>query len=149
MDPSAESLNGGRTSAPNLGDFGATQYVSGREPYPAWGAERVIPLSKEEIEDIFLDLQQKFGFQRDSMRNMVCYECTVTLSALITHNSDSSTSRCSCLTVVRLVCPQIRHSSPFMRTTSEASTQIIASGTLLLSLISTTLSVILKTPVFN
>jgi len=73
MDPSAESLNGGRTSAPNLGDFGATQYVSGREPYPAWGAERVIPLSKEEIEDIFLDLQQKFGFQRDSMRNMVWF----------------------------------------------------------------------------
>ena len=25
----------------------------------------------EEIEDIFLDLTQKFGFQRDSMRNMV------------------------------------------------------------------------------
>ena len=41
-----------------------------REPYPAWSAERQIPLSKEEIEDIFLDLTQKFGFQRDSMRNM-------------------------------------------------------------------------------
>ncbi|CAE7218516.1 unnamed protein product, partial [Rhizoctonia solani] len=40
-----------------------------REPYPAWGADRQIPLSKEEIEDIFLDLTQKFGFQRDSMRN--------------------------------------------------------------------------------
>ena len=25
----------------------------------------------EEIEDIFLDLTNKFGFQRDSMRNMV------------------------------------------------------------------------------
>lgn len=42
-----------------------------REPYPAWSSERQIPLSKEEIEDIFLDLTQKFGFQRDSMRNMV------------------------------------------------------------------------------
>lgn len=42
-----------------------------REAYPAWTAERNIPLSKEEIEDIFLDLTQKFGFQRDSMRNMV------------------------------------------------------------------------------
>ncbi|KAF8501971.1 1,3-beta-glucan synthase subunit FKS1, domain-1-domain-containing protein [Gautieria morchelliformis] len=42
-----------------------------REPYAAWTAERQIPLSKEEIEDIFLDLTQKFGFQRDSMRNMV------------------------------------------------------------------------------
>ncbi|KAF8527179.1 1,3-beta-glucan synthase [Hysterangium stoloniferum] len=41
-----------------------------REPYPAWSSDRQIPLSKEEIEDIFLDLTQKFGFQRDSMRNM-------------------------------------------------------------------------------
>lgn len=43
-----------------------------REAYPAWTTDREIPLSKEEIEDIFLDLTQKFGFQRDSMRNMVC-----------------------------------------------------------------------------
>ena len=42
-----------------------------REPYPAWSAERQVPMSTEEIEDIFLDLQQKFGFQKDSMRNMV------------------------------------------------------------------------------
>jgi 1,3-beta-glucan synthase len=42
-----------------------------RDQYPAWSADRNIPLSKEEIEDIFLDLTQKFGFQRDSMRNMV------------------------------------------------------------------------------
>jgi 1,3-beta-glucan synthase len=41
-----------------------------REPYPAWTSEAQIPLSKEEIEDIFLDLTAKFGFQRDSMRNM-------------------------------------------------------------------------------
>jgi hypothetical protein len=41
------------------------------EAYPAWTRERGIPISKEEIEDIFLDLTQKFGFQRDSMRNMV------------------------------------------------------------------------------
>ena len=41
-----------------------------REPHPAWSAERSIPLSKEEIEDVFLDLANKFGFQRDSMRNM-------------------------------------------------------------------------------
>jgi hypothetical protein len=42
-----------------------------QEPYPAWSSERQIPLSTEEVEDIFFDLQQKFGFQRDSMRNMV------------------------------------------------------------------------------
>lgn len=41
-----------------------------REPYPAWTSDAQIPLSKEEIEDIFLDLTAKFGFQRDSMRNM-------------------------------------------------------------------------------
>ncbi|CAE6478685.1 unnamed protein product [Rhizoctonia solani] len=46
-------------------------YATGvpREPYPAWGTDRPIPLSKEEIEDVFLDLTQRFGFQRDSMRN--------------------------------------------------------------------------------
>ena len=36
-----------------------------------WRSERQIPLSKEEIEDIFLDLTQKLGFQRDSMSSMV------------------------------------------------------------------------------
>jgi 1,3-beta-glucan synthase len=41
-----------------------------REPYPAWTSEAQIPVSKEEIEDIFMDLAAKFGFQRDSMRNM-------------------------------------------------------------------------------
>ena len=40
-----------------------------REPYPAWTSDAQIPLSKEEIEEIFLDLTAKFGFQRDSMRN--------------------------------------------------------------------------------
>jgi hypothetical protein len=58
-------------------DSGAPTFVdnfgpgASRDQYPAWSAERNIPLSKEEIEDIFLDLTQKFGFQRDSMRNMV------------------------------------------------------------------------------
>ncbi|EUC54004.1 1,3-beta-glucan synthase [Rhizoctonia solani AG-3 Rhs1AP] len=40
-----------------------------RESYPAWGIDRQVPLSTEEIEDVFLDLTQKFGFQHDSMRN--------------------------------------------------------------------------------
>ncbi|GAC76596.1 1,3-beta-glucan synthase [Moesziomyces antarcticus T-34] len=50
-------------------DAGAGGYRQ-REPYPAWTAEHNIPLSKEEIEDIFIDLANKFGFQRDNMRNM-------------------------------------------------------------------------------
>ncbi|KAF2444009.1 glycosyltransferase family 48 protein [Karstenula rhodostoma CBS 690.94] len=41
-----------------------------REPYPAWTTEAQIPCTKEEIEDIFLELTVKFGFQRDSMRNV-------------------------------------------------------------------------------
>jgi 1,3-beta-glucan synthase len=41
-----------------------------REPYPAWTSDAQIPCTKEEIEDIFMDLTSKFGFQRDSMRNM-------------------------------------------------------------------------------
>ncbi|RPD75870.1 hypothetical protein L226DRAFT_390984 [Lentinus tigrinus ALCF2SS1-7] len=71
--PSQESLGQPRmgiseSSTPTFIDHNG---VSVREPYPAWSSERQIPLSKEEIEDIFLDLTQKFGFQRDSMRNMV------------------------------------------------------------------------------
>ena len=42
-----------------------------RDPYLAWSGDKQIPISYEEIEDIFLDLTQKFGFQRDSMRNQV------------------------------------------------------------------------------
>ncbi|KAJ1029689.1 hypothetical protein NDA13_002932 [Ustilago tritici] len=51
-------------------DAGAGGGYRQREPYPAWTAEHNIPLSKEEIEDIFIDLANKFGFQRDNMRNM-------------------------------------------------------------------------------
>jgi len=70
-EPSSESLITPRvgiseSSTPTIFDFGGA-----RDVYPAWSAEREIPLSKEEIEDIFLDLTQKFGFQKDSMRNMV------------------------------------------------------------------------------
>lgn len=69
--PSSESLAAPRTalesSTPTILDYGGS-----REQYPAWTPDRQIPLSKEEIEDIFLDLTQKFGFQRESMRNMVC-----------------------------------------------------------------------------
>ncbi|KAF2175059.1 glycosyltransferase family 48 protein [Zopfia rhizophila CBS 207.26] len=41
-----------------------------REPYPAWTADAQIPVTKEEVEEIFVSLTAKFGFQRDSMRNM-------------------------------------------------------------------------------
>ncbi|KXN89269.1 1,3-beta-glucan synthase component FKS1 [Leucoagaricus sp. SymC.cos] len=60
--------------------FGSTEH------YPAWSADRQIPMSTEEIEDIFLDLTQKFGFQRDSMRNMFDF---------LMHLLDSRASRMS------------------------------------------------------
>lgn len=73
--PSSESLGHpqgfrgqSESSTPTFFDYGQ---AAARDAYPAWSTERQIPLSKEEIEDIFLDLTQKFGFQRDSMRNMV------------------------------------------------------------------------------
>ncbi|KZP02626.1 glycosyltransferase family 48 protein, partial [Athelia psychrophila] len=64
--PSAESHAPSRTgfsesSAPTIEDYAGPP--GARESYPAWSAHRQIPLSKEEIEDIFLDLTQKFGFQ--------------------------------------------------------------------------------------
>lgn len=71
-EPSAESLMNGRNGFPESTTPSYTDYgpAGTREQYPAWSADRNIPLSKEEIEDVFLDLTQKFGFQRDSMRNM-------------------------------------------------------------------------------
>ncbi|KAK0240149.1 1,3-beta-glucan synthase [Armillaria nabsnona] len=63
--PSLES----HASIPSISPF-ADPGLGTSEPYPAWSADKQIPMSKEEIEDIFLDLTQKFGFQRDSMRNM-------------------------------------------------------------------------------
>ncbi|CAG8533293.1 10190_t:CDS:2 [Acaulospora morrowiae] len=41
-----------------------------RADYVAWGSDHQVPVSKEEIEDIFIDLANKFGFQKESMRNM-------------------------------------------------------------------------------
>lgn len=65
-DPSVDS----HASIPGISPF-ADPGLGSADHYPAWSADRQIPMSTEEIEDIFLDLTQKFGFQRDSMRNMV------------------------------------------------------------------------------
>lgn len=76
--PSSQiSYGGNRSSGASTPVYGGMEYPNAlpagqrsREPYPAWTSEAQIPLSKEEIEDIFMDLTAKFGFQRDSMRNM-------------------------------------------------------------------------------
>lgn len=42
---------------------------------PAWTQEANIPLSKEEIEDVLIDLANKFGFQKgavDGNTNLSC-----------------------------------------------------------------------------
>ncbi|KAI0127976.1 glycosyltransferase family 48 protein [Xylariales sp. AK1849] len=82
--PSSQISYGGNRSSgastPNYGMDFSNVLPAGqrsREPYPAWTSDAQIPLSKEEIEDIFLDLTGKFGFQRDSMRNM--YDHLMTL----------------------------------------------------------------------
>jgi 1,3-beta-glucan synthase len=75
--PSSQVSYGGNRSSgastPNYGMDYNNVLPAGqrsREPYPAWTSDAQIPISKEEIEDIFLDLTAKLGFQRDSMRNM-------------------------------------------------------------------------------
>ncbi|KAH9842776.1 1-3-beta-glucan synthase [Rhodofomes roseus] len=69
--PYSDSMNSRFSTGTTDGPYNPFADVPGSdEPYPAWTAERDIPMSAEEIEDIFLDLAQKFGFQRDSMRNM-------------------------------------------------------------------------------
>ncbi|KIM94327.1 hypothetical protein OIDMADRAFT_172631 [Oidiodendron maius Zn] len=74
--PSSEvSCGGNRSSGASTPNYGVDYDVlaagkRAREPYPAWTSDAQIPLSKEEVEDIFLGLTAIFGFQRDSMRNM-------------------------------------------------------------------------------
>ncbi|KAI1946733.1 1,3-beta-D-glucan synthase [Ophidiomyces ophidiicola] len=81
--PSSQISYGGNRSSgastPVYGDYNNVLPPGqrSREPYPAWASDAQIPVSKEEIEDIFLDLVNKFGFQRDSMRNM--YDHLMTL----------------------------------------------------------------------
>jgi 1,3-beta-glucan synthase len=75
--PSSQISYGGNRSSGASSPIYGMDYSSAlpmgqrsREPYPAWTAENSTPISKEEIEDIFMELTAKFGFQRDSMRNM-------------------------------------------------------------------------------
>lgn len=74
-DSASDAGHGSRSYAPSINSqasqpYGSPFADSATYPYPAWSPDRQIPISMEEIEDIFLDLTQKFGFQRDSMRNM-------------------------------------------------------------------------------
>ncbi|CCE65261.1 hypothetical protein TPHA_0K01270 [Tetrapisispora phaffii CBS 4417] len=61
------------TSTPIYGEGYDPNYVAmtlPNDPYPAWTADSQSPVTIEQIEDVFIDLTNRFGFQRDSMRNM-------------------------------------------------------------------------------
>lgn len=82
--PSQMSYGGPRSSGastPIYGGVGAydpTQFqIASSTPYPAWSADPQAPIKLEHIEDIFIDLTNKLGFQRDSMRNMFDYFMTL------------------------------------------------------------------------
>ena len=64
--------NSSGTSTPIYGNYdpNAIAMALPNEPYPAWTADSQSPVSIEQIEDIFIDLTNRLGFQRDSMRNM-------------------------------------------------------------------------------
>ncbi|EDO15984.1 hypothetical protein Kpol_499p12 [Vanderwaltozyma polyspora DSM 70294] len=66
--------NSSGTSTPIYGgmnyDPNAIAMTLPNDPYPAWTADNQSPVSIEQIEDVFIDLTNRFGFQRDSMRNM-------------------------------------------------------------------------------
>lgn len=82
--PSQMSYAGARSSGASTPIYGAnpnydpSQFqLSSNLPYPAWSADPQAPIKIEHIEDIFIDLTNKFGFQRDSMRNMFDYFMTL------------------------------------------------------------------------
>lgn len=82
--PSQMSYGGQRSSGASTPIYGGnpnydpTQFqLSSNLPYPAWSADPQAPIKVEHIEDIFIDLTNKFGFQRDSMRNMFDYFMTL------------------------------------------------------------------------
>jgi 1,3-beta-glucan synthase len=60
--PNAKRAEAGKSAEPRYRPIGSS-------PYPAWNL-RSPPLSIEEIEEAFVDLTNKFGFQRDNMSNI-------------------------------------------------------------------------------
>ena len=45
-------------------------YATEENPYPAWGPEDQIPITYRELTDTFEKIGSKFGFQKDSIKNM-------------------------------------------------------------------------------
>lgn len=48
-------------------------YSNKFDPYPAWNPKETVPITREDIEAVFLQLTAIFGFQFDNTRNMFDY----------------------------------------------------------------------------
>ncbi|KAI5968724.1 GSL2 [Candida margitis] len=48
-------------------------YSNKFDPYPAWNPKEAVPITREDIEAVFLQLTAIFGFQFDNTRNMFDY----------------------------------------------------------------------------
>ncbi|KAI5963564.1 GSL2 [Candida pseudojiufengensis] len=69
-DKSYHYRNPGETLAENgIYDIYSNKF----DPYPAWNPPENVPITREEIEAIFLQLTAIFGFQFDNTRNMFDY----------------------------------------------------------------------------
>ncbi|CAK7912878.1 1,3-beta-glucan synthase component Gsc2p [[Candida] anglica] len=62
---------GKRAPGEKLAEASIYEIAHGNEnSYPSWGPPEKVPISKEEMEAIFLQLTEIFGFQYDNTRNM-------------------------------------------------------------------------------
>ncbi|RUS25941.1 family 48 glycosyltransferase [Jimgerdemannia flammicorona] len=69
--------SGASTPPPRDLTLGQNGGMRPSDPWPSWCADQPLPVSREQLEDIFVELSNRFGFQRDSTRNM--YEHMMTM----------------------------------------------------------------------
>lgn len=70
--------SGGKTKrevkGENLADKGLYQeFDEYHDPYLSWSNEKDLPIGREDIENVFLELTELFGFQMDSTKNIFDY----------------------------------------------------------------------------
>ncbi|KAJ9052707.1 1,3-beta-D-glucan synthase [Entomophthora muscae] len=58
-------------------DLPPTRALAKDYPWPAWSVDNQVPISKEEVWDVFEDLSLRFGFQKSSIRNQ--YDALMTM----------------------------------------------------------------------
>jgi hypothetical protein len=106
---SAEFLNGGRSSAPNLSDFDASQYTTGSEPYPTW--EAVIFQGDRRAAKSLPFTESLCGIW--CVLNIAYH--SILHQYLYIYSHHASISRFTCLTAVRRECLPTRNTLPFTR----------------------------------